>query len=292
MYLWYLEKIWRKSANPDTKKSVGDKFVSARLGRVGQKCRLLAVGPTCRRHVGDFPSQEEGHLAHQLAQIDNLATREILNNYGFIPDPKISTHLSAHHVLDDTPTGFYLSHFTNKKFHDLTTKKSIPAAAATVLGFGLKFIPVPKKSIKQDDVDEAIKRFDRDFYLKVFFADSDDDDDDEDPIKKLRVNSVWKPDQPPTKLLNASENSNMQSIETSVLNVENLILPSSKQTFSRISAAIKILSLPTPAVLSQSLIDLRAVMSLALPARRCYQSVRVPILYIRIDVIRLSKTQS
>ena len=124
-----------------------------------------------------------------------------MNNYGFVPDPRISTHLNARHVLGDTPTGVYLSHFTNKKFHDLTTKKSIPAAAATVLGFGLKFIPVPKKSIKQDDVDEAIKRFNRDFYLKVFFADSDDDDDDdEDPIEKLRVNSVWKPDQPPHKI--------------------------------------------------------------------------------------------
>ena len=123
-----------------------------------------------------------------------------MNNYGFVPDPRISTHLNARHVLGDTPTGVYLSHFTNKKFHDLTTKKSIPAAAATVLGFGLKFIPVPKKSIKQDDVDEAIKRFDRDFYLKVFFADSDDDSDDEDPIEKLRINSVWKPDQPPHKI--------------------------------------------------------------------------------------------
>jgi hypothetical protein len=123
-----------------------------------------------------------------------------LNNYGFVPDPRISTHLNARHVLGDTPTGVYLSHFTNKKFHDLTTKKSIPAAAATVLGFGLKFIPVPKKSIKQEDVDEAIKRFDRDFYLKVFFADSDDDSDDEDPIEKLRINSVWKPDQPPHKI--------------------------------------------------------------------------------------------
>ena len=124
-----------------------------------------------------------------------------MTNYGFVPDPRISTHLNARHVLGDTPTGVYLSHFTNKKFHDLTTKKSIPAAAATVLGFGLKFIPVPKKSIKQDDVDEAIKRFNRDFYVKVFFADSDDDDDDdEDPIEKLRVNSVWKPDQPPHKI--------------------------------------------------------------------------------------------
>ena len=123
-----------------------------------------------------------------------------MNNYGFVPDPRISTHLNARHVLGDTPTRVYLSHFTNKKFHDLTTKKSIPAAAATVLGFGLKFIPVPKKSIKQIDVDEAIKRFDRDFYLKVFFADSDDDSDDEDPIEKLRINSMWKPDQPPHKI--------------------------------------------------------------------------------------------
>jgi hypothetical protein len=57
MYLWYLEKIWRKSAIPDTQKSVGNEFVSARRGPVGQMCRLLAVGPSCRRHVGDFPSQ-------------------------------------------------------------------------------------------------------------------------------------------------------------------------------------------------------------------------------------------
>jgi len=126
--------------------------------------------------------------------------REILGNNGFIPDLKISTHLNAHHVLGDTPTEVYLSHFTNKKFHDLTTKKSIPAAVATVLGFGLKFIPVSKKSINQDDVDEAIKRFDRDFYLNVFFADSDDDSDDKGPIEKLQGNSVWKPDQPPHKI--------------------------------------------------------------------------------------------
>ena len=57
--LWYLEKIWRKSAIPDTKKCVGNEFVSACRGPVGQMCRLLAVGPTCCRHVGDFPSQDE-----------------------------------------------------------------------------------------------------------------------------------------------------------------------------------------------------------------------------------------
>jgi hypothetical protein len=48
---------------------------------------------------------EEGCQAHQLAQIDNLATREIERNYGFIPNTNISTHLNARHVLGDTSTG-------------------------------------------------------------------------------------------------------------------------------------------------------------------------------------------
>jgi hypothetical protein len=76
------------------------------------------------------------------------------------------------------------------------TKKSIPAAAATVLGLGLKFIPFPKKSICPDDIDEALKRFDGDFYLNVHFADDNVDSDNEEPIEKLQVNSKWMPDQP------------------------------------------------------------------------------------------------
>ena len=126
--------------------------------------------------------------------------REILSNYGFVPKLNISTHLNARHVLGETPTRVYFSHFMNKKFQDLTAKKSIPAVAVTVLGFGLKFIPIPKKSIKRNEVDQAIKQFDRDFYLKVFFANSEDDSDDEEPIEKLQINSMWMPDQPPHRI--------------------------------------------------------------------------------------------
>jgi hypothetical protein len=96
--------------------------------------------------------------------------KETRENYRFIPNLAVSTHLNAPHVLDKTPTGVYFAHFTNKQFHDHTSKKIIHAAALTVLGFGLKFIPVPKKSIRQDDVDEAIKQFDCDFYLKNVFC--------------------------------------------------------------------------------------------------------------------------
>jgi hypothetical protein len=126
--------------------------------------------------------------------------KETRKNYGFVPNLAISTHLNARHVLGETPTGVYFAHFTNKQYHDHTTKKIIPAAASTVLGFGLKFIPVPKKSIRQDDVNEAIKRFDRDFYLKVFFTNDDYTSEDNEPIEKLRINSKWMPDQPPFKI--------------------------------------------------------------------------------------------
>jgi hypothetical protein len=94
--------------------------------------------------------------------------KETRENYGFVPNPAVSTHLNARNVLGKTPTGVYIAHFTNKQFHDHTIKKIIPAATSTVLGFGLKFIPIPKKTIRQDDVDEAIKQFDRDFYQMCF----------------------------------------------------------------------------------------------------------------------------
>ncbi len=127
--------------------------------------------------------------------------KETHENYRFVPNLTVSPHINARHVLGETPMGVYFAHFTNKQFHDHTTKKIIiPAAASTVLGYGLKFISVPKKSIHQNDVDEAMKRFDRDFYLKVFFADYDYSSKDEEPIEKLRINSKWTPDQPPFKI--------------------------------------------------------------------------------------------
>jgi hypothetical protein len=121
-------------------------------------------------------------VAHQLAQIERAAVKKIEEAYGFIPNLSISTHLNPRHVLGKTPMEVYFAHFPNKQFHDLTSSKSIPSAATSILGFGLKFIPVPKKSIRQTEVDEAIKRIDCDFYLKVHFA-NDDAEEDKDQLE-------------------------------------------------------------------------------------------------------------
>jgi hypothetical protein len=101
-------------------------------------------------------------------------------------------------VLGDTSRDVYFSHFTNKFFHDLTLGMSLPAAAALLLSFGLKFIPIPKKSLGLKEIDEGIDRFDCDMFLKIHFA---GDDKDNETYKKPRVKSTWKPDQPPNKIL-------------------------------------------------------------------------------------------
>jgi hypothetical protein len=92
----------------------------------------------------------------------------------------------------------FTSHFTNKTFHDLTPGKFLPAAAAFLLGFGLKFIPLPKKSLRLREINEGIDRFDHDMFLKVHFA---GDGEGDISYKKLRVKSTWKPDQLPNKIL-------------------------------------------------------------------------------------------
>ena len=118
-------------------------------------------------------------------------------NYGFIPDTSVSIHLNCRRILGDTPTIEYFSQLINKSFHDLTTGGSFPPAAASLLGLGHKYIIVPKKSLKSNDIDETTKRFIRDLYLKVHFA---EDDDEEDTISPLRVNSEWMPNDIPDEV--------------------------------------------------------------------------------------------
>ena len=50
MYLWYLEKIWRKSANPDTKKVSGTKLCRHDLAESAKSADFWLSG----RHVADM----------------------------------------------------------------------------------------------------------------------------------------------------------------------------------------------------------------------------------------------
>ena len=100
--------------------------------------------------------------------------REVAETYGFVLDLSTSTHLNARCVLGDTLPWIYFCHATNMAFHDLTDGKSIPYAASSVLGLGLKFIPTPPYSSGVPTVDIAFNHLKRDIGLKVWFVAEED----------------------------------------------------------------------------------------------------------------------
>jgi hypothetical protein len=112
-------------------------------------------------------------------------------NFVFSVDMNTSIHLNACCVLGDTPIIKYFSSFANKSFHDYTTGGSIPPAAALILGNKLKFIPTPKRLLKQDNIDTTTNRIRCEIYLKVYFS---GEDMENDKIKPLCICSEWIPD--------------------------------------------------------------------------------------------------
>jgi hypothetical protein len=89
--------------------------------------------------------------------------------------------------------GCYLLKAANTAFHDLTKQKSLPPAASSLLGLGLKFIPTPCHSSFHSEVEPSLVRIECDNGLKPFFAGQDDGSNP----SKLRVKSNWRPPLPP-----------------------------------------------------------------------------------------------
>ena len=79
--------------------------------------------------------QQERQLIN--AQLDNIKIA-----YGFIAEPHKSGQHNAFLRLSLMPAWYYFDRPTNLAFHDLTTS-SAPNNLRSLLGLGLKFIPVP-----------------------------------------------------------------------------------------------------------------------------------------------------
>ena len=59
MYLWYLEKIWRKSANPDTKKVSGTNLCRHDLAESAKSANFWLSG----RHIANMSATFPAKLA-------------------------------------------------------------------------------------------------------------------------------------------------------------------------------------------------------------------------------------
>jgi hypothetical protein len=85
------------------------------------------------------------------------------------------------------------------KENDITDSRLLPAAAMSILGMGMNFIPTPSWTPSPDEVEHSIDLFERDIGLKVHFA-GDDGDYGLKKIKKLRIKSAWKAPPPPHQI--------------------------------------------------------------------------------------------
>ena len=76
-------------------------------------------------------------------------------------------------------------------FHDLTPKSTvIPANLDALLGLGLKFCPIPRYTPR--DSTDTLARFEKDLYVKTFFA-GRPMNREEIYIPSMRVENDWQP---------------------------------------------------------------------------------------------------
>jgi len=128
----------------------------------------------------------------------NTTLQRIRRRFGFLPNPAISVHKNARHILGQTSPNIYFPPVKKLAFHDLTSTHKLPPTANQLLGLGLKFIPTPRTNITSTELEHTTSRFERDVSLKVFFAGSDPMEK-YDP-KALRGKSKWRAPLPPLNI--------------------------------------------------------------------------------------------
>jgi len=148
---------------------------------------------------------ERSQFNKELKDLTFVANKNIKEKFSFIPDLSITAHLNARAILGNTKTNSFFNKVSNLAFHNLTKTQSLPNNAHLLLGLGLKYIPTPKQNINENILATTTSRLERDFGLKVFFADEQDDQASY-PQTQLRVKSNWRAPLPPLELDNRLSN--------------------------------------------------------------------------------------
>ena len=124
--------------------------------------------------LSKLATEEEEAIECQLESSKERKTAAIISQFGFAADPAKSVHENACIHFGQMPTWQYFARPTNLSFHDLTdddTEK--PTNIRSLLGLGLKFIPIPRTTPKWGLLQSmTIDRIDRDMQLKCYFAGS------------------------------------------------------------------------------------------------------------------------
>ena len=130
--------------------------------------------------------QEERQQEGQIQQVTYHAQQHALRTYGVVVDVQKSIIQNAIYNIANTPVTHYFDNPNNVAFHNLCTSIQVPPHIKSLLGLGLNYCIIPRKT-KPEYAD--YKRFERDIFLKSFFAHQPPL-----PKRKLYIKSDWEPD--------------------------------------------------------------------------------------------------
>ena len=143
--------------------------------------------------------EEENRALADYKSILYKHDKIIKDSYGFNININKSQWENASDIIGNMPTKQYYNRPNVMTFHNLCTDPNLqpPPTLGNLLGLGLKFC-IQEKRPSENDLDEAIKRFEKDARTKYTFAGTPDNNTDYN--KKIYIKSGWKPKEGSTHL--------------------------------------------------------------------------------------------
>ena len=99
------------------------------------------------RSLQSIDKKEREQEEQSIRDTKAASERALVKSYGFCADPDKSTDENATSILGQMPAWFYFARPSNTSFHDLKMEGTPkPPNISSLLGLGLKFVPVPSKT--------------------------------------------------------------------------------------------------------------------------------------------------
>ena len=106
-------------------------------------------------------------ITYRARQIFDNIYDAIKTSYGFVTKPHYSPAQNA--ISLHMPSWYYFYRPSDFAMHDLIIKETfVPKSLSSIIGLGLKFIPVPR-TLKRQPI-ASFERFRKEFFTKVFFS--------------------------------------------------------------------------------------------------------------------------
>ena len=172
-----MRAIYLKASNANTKLSTTQP--TKRESRRYHQRRLKRKRKKFNEAQALTITTEEKAFSHRSEQVATTVRNKIKQQFGFVADPNKTLLHNASSTLAHTPTWYYFSRPSHLAFHDFTRSKQPAKNLRSLLGLGLKFIPIPRCTNTWKKLKElSMPKFQRAIHLRFHFARTNSTPDD------------------------------------------------------------------------------------------------------------------